>query len=127
MSAQKWLSPREIYAPPPMDYEAHNAAVDAVWDSYNRGAPQRVPMILGVNCRYILQDRALNPDRIAFYDYFNDPDAMLQVNLRFAWYMRHFLPSDRHMGMPDSWDTAVSFMNTHDAEWFGGALRYPDG
>ena len=108
----------------PMDYTAHNAEVDALWSAYRSNKPPRVPMILGVNCRYIMLDQQYNPEGVCFQQVFEDPDLMLEMMLRFAYFMQYHLPSDRHMGLPESWTADVLCMNTYEAEWFGARREY---
>ena len=109
------------------DFTSHNNEVKELWDSYKEGTQPRVPMILGVNCRYTLLDPKFNPEGITFREVFEDPEIMLETILRFAYFMRYFLPSDRQMGLPDHWTAYVVGMNTYEAEWFGAKREYIDG
>ena len=110
-----------------IDFSAHNAEVEALWKAYNDRRPPRVPMIIGANCRIIVLNKELNPEGVTFRDVFTDPAIMLEVALRFAYYMRFFLPSDRPMGMPEHWTATAITMNTFEAEWFGAELEFIDG
>ena len=111
----------------PMDFSAHNKETDALWAAYREGRPPRVPMVLGVNCRFTVLDPRYNPEGITFKEIFEDPAVMLETTLRFSYFMRHFFPSDRHMGLPENWTAYVVGMNTYEAEWFGAVREYIDG
>ena len=105
-----------------MDFDAHNAEVKEVWDSYHARKPIRVPVILGLNVRYyLLPEASGNPKGIRFEDYYNDPDLMVETQLEFQHYVRHNLLFDAEMGMPrESWPGVyVDFQNTYEASWFG--------
>jgi len=112
-----------------MDFAAHNREVKEVWDAYHAGKPIRVPVVLGLNVRYMLLSPWLNPRRITFEEYSNDPDLMLEVQVEFQHYVRHNLMFDQFMGMPeDQWNgVGVDFQNTYEASWFGCPVRFRDG
>jgi len=114
---------------PDMDFHAHNREVKEVWDAFHAGKPIRVPVVLGLNVRYYLFSPWLNPRRISFQKYSEDPDLMLETQLEFQHYVRHNLLSDAYMGMPDdAWNAVgVDFQNTYEASWFGCPVRYYDG
>lgn len=109
-----------------IDFEAHNHDVRAVWDAYHAGRPIRVPLVLGVNVRYYLFSPWLNPRRITFKEYFDDPDLMLQTQVEFQHYVRHNLLHDGELGMPkESWGwVSVDLQNTYEAAWFGCPWRF---
>ena len=112
-----------------MDFEQHNAEVKQIWDAYHAGKPIRVPMVLGINVRYYLFSPWLNPRRLTFQQYSEDPELMLQTQLKFQHYVRHHLPSDAEMGMPkEAWPgIGVDLQNYYEAAWFGCPVRYRDG
>jgi len=112
-----------------IDFDAHNREVQEVWDAYHAGKPIRVPVILGLNVRYMLLSPWLNPRKITFEQYFNDPDLMLETQLEFQHFVRHNLVSDAFMGMPkDQWNgVGVDFQNTYEASWFGCPVMFRDG
>lgn len=43
------------------DFKKHNQEVKQVWDTYYAGKPYRIPMVIGINPRYMLLDSRLNP------------------------------------------------------------------
>ena len=112
-----------------MDFEAHNREVKEVWDAYHAGRPIRVPMVLGINVRYYLFSPWLNPRKITFQQYTENPDLMLETQLEFQHYVRHNLLFDGEMGMPkEAWPGAhVDLQNYYEAAWFGCPVRYHDG
>ncbi len=109
-----------------IDFDAHNQEVQEVWDAYNAGKPIRVPLVLGVNIRYYLFTPWLNPKKLTFQEYFDNPDLMLETQVEFQHYVRHNLLFDGEMGMPkDSWGGVyVDFQNTYEASWFGCPMRF---
>lgn len=113
--------------PPKMDYEAHNKEVKEVWDSYNAGSPVRMPMLLTSGVRIILCNPALNPDGITFEQYSTDIDMMMQVQLAYQYYLRHFCIYDAAMGDEQDYHVYVDFQNYYDAAWFGASVYYPEG
>lgn len=111
-----------------IDYERHNAEVKAVWEAYRKGAPARVPMVLGINARYTMFRHEANPRGIAFERYFNDPETMLTRQLEHQGWVRRHVPQDAEMGPPEKgWGLHVDFQNTYEAAWFGCEVRYFDG
>ena len=110
-----------------IDYQQHNAEVQALWETYHRGAPMRVPMILGVSTRYTTLGHEANPRNITFEQYFNDPDIMLTRQLEHKSWVRHHVPQDMEMGLPEEgWQINVDFQNSYEAGWFGCPIRYFD-
>jgi len=111
------------YLSEPIDFDAHNEEVRAVWDAYNAGKPIRVPVILGVNPRVILLNPELNSDKITFADYMEDPDLMAAVQLRTQSYVRYNLLQDAEMGPPTTgWSISIDTQNTFEAAWFGAKI-----
>jgi hypothetical protein len=111
-----------------LDYAEHNAEVRALWERYQRGKPPRVPMILGINPRYTAFDHPANPRRIAFEQYFADPQVMLTRQLEHQSWVRRHVPQDAEMGLPEKgWEVYVDFLNSYEAGWLGCSLRYFGG
>jgi hypothetical protein len=111
-----------------MDYQAHNAEVEAMAAAFRAGRPYRVPIIFGVNPRMLLLDPARNPQGISFEQYVRDPETMMQVQLRFRRWVRFEVVQDAEMGPPPKgWDLWVDLQNFYEAAWFGCELRYPPG
>ena len=109
-----------------MDYQAHNAEVQAMYAAFNAGQPYRVPIILGMNPRILLLDPARNPEGTSFEQYTWDPEIMLQVQLRFRKWTRCEVVQDAEMGPPaKGWDLWVDLQNFYEAAWFGCEVRYP--
>ena len=119
-----------LFAIPPLpsaDWERHNQEQRQVWEGFSRGAQSRVPMILGVNPRFLLCDRRYNPRGVTFREYMTDPEVMWRVQREFALFARHFLPYDHEMGMPEEWHIYLDPQNVGEAAWFGAEVLYPDG
>ena len=110
-----------------MDFDKHNAEVDAVWQAYHAGAPTRVPMILGLSSRFTIFNADANPEGITYETYFNDPEIMFQRQLEHQYWVRHNLIADHQMGLPSEWSVNVDFQNSYEAMWFGCELKYMDG
>ncbi len=110
------------------DYKAHNAEVKEVWESYHRGQPIRIPMILGLSSRYFMFNEATNPKNISYKEYTENPDLMFELQVRFEHFRRMNIPADHEMGLPEEgWTVMIDFQNYFDAVWLGGHLRYIDG
>lgn len=112
-----------------IDFDAHNREMEEVWKAYRSGNPIRVPVTLGINVRYYLFTPWLNPDKISFEEYSEDPDLMIRTQLEFEYYHRHNLLQDSEMGMPkEAWPRVwVDLQNYSEAAWFGCPVRYYDG
>lgn len=110
-----------------MDIPAHNDEVRAVWDAYHARQPIRVPMILGINPRYLLLEPAANTLGYDFETYSESPEAMFRAQLEFQRWVRHNLLQDAEMGIPDAWTVYVDFQNYYEAAWFGCPVAYRDG
>ncbi len=111
-----------------IDFDEHNAEVEAVWKAYHEGNPIRVPMIIGINSRVTMVIPEANPRGIDFPEYFTDPETMLTRQLEhFSWVRKH-IPQDAPMGLPEAgWDVKVSFQNSYEAGWFGCDMHYFEG
>ncbi len=112
---------------PPTDWSEHNEEQREVWKRFDEGTPTRVPMILGVNPRFLLCDRKYNTRGVSFRDYMTDPDIMRRAQCEFFLFRRHFLLYDQEMGLPDQWNIYVDFQNVGEAAWLGAELLYPEG
>ncbi len=118
-----------LFSLPPLpsaDWQKHNEEQRLVWERFHQGKPSRVPMILGVNPRFLLCDPRYNPNKVAFRDYMTDMETMWQVQCEFALFSRHFLPYDHEMGMPEEWHIYVDPQNIGEAAWYGAEVLYPD-
>jgi len=110
-----------------IDFDAHNAEVEALWAAYRAGKPSRVPLVFGINPRFTLGIPEANPTGMSFRDYLNDPDRMVQRQLLHLEWVRHHIPQDQEMGYPkDGWPIYVDFQNTYEAAWLGCPLHFRD-
>lgn len=110
------------------DYERHNEQVRRVWGAFHAGRPVRTPVILGINPRIFLLNPVLNAEGVTFEQYSNDPDLMVEMQLRSHHYVRHNMLQDAEMGLPvDGWWIQIDFQNYYDAGWFGAPIHYRDG
>ena len=110
------------------DFEEHNAEVRRVWEAFNAGKPYRAPITFGINPRFILLNPAYNPEGITFEQYTNDPQTMLDAQLKFFHFVRHNIVQDQEMGLPkDGWDVYVDLQNYYEAAWFGCEVRFMPG
>ncbi|MBZ4666415.1 uroporphyrinogen decarboxylase family protein [Mahella sp.] len=112
------------------DFKKHNEEVKEVWDSYNKGNPLRVPMIIGTNTRYFIFNDGANPENISFKQYIEDPDVMFECQVRFSDWNRHHILYDQMMGLPEegeTWNVWADFQNFYEAAWFGCPIYYIEG
>jgi len=107
-----------------MDFFRHNEEQAAVWAAFQADAPTRVPMSIAANPRVLLLDPNLNDTGYSFKDYFENPVAMLEVDLQFQYWYRHAVPADIERGLPEQWTVSPAFQNSSDAAWFGAPLVY---
>lgn len=115
------------FLPNPPDFAEHNAEVAAVWEAYHAGRPYRVPVSIGGSIRNYLQNPDLNDTGYTFQDFFTNPEAQIECQLRYQKYQRYHLICDREMGPPaDGWRLAVDFQNSYEAGWFGCPLFFRD-
>src|ERR1035437_5674673 len=117
----------ETPMPPVIDFEAHNEEAKRVWDAYRYGNPIRVPCILGINPRYTMFDHPANPRKISFEQYMADPQLMIERQVEHSDWLRHNLPHDVEMGLPEKWGVYVDYQNTYEAAWFGCEIRFHEG
>ncbi len=111
-----------------MDFQKHNEEVRQVWAAYRSGNPIRVPILFGVNPRYTMGILEANPRRITFQQYFEDPQKMLERQIEHAYWVRHHIPQDAEMGLPqEGWSVYVDFQNTYEAAWLGAPLYFSPG
>lgn len=109
------------------DFKKHNQEVKQVWDTYYAGKPYRIPMVIGINPRYMLLDSRLNPQGITFQQYFEDPETMFRIQLEFRDFVRHHVFADHEMGIPENgWEIYVDFQNNYESAWFGCPIVYKE-
>ncbi len=110
-----------------IDFDQHNAEVDAVSTAYRAGKPLRVPLIFGINPRFTQDIPKANPNGVSFHEYLSDPDCMLQRQLLHQEWVRFNIPQDQVMGYPkDGWPVYVDFQNTYEAAWLGCPVNFRD-
>lgn len=107
-----------------VDYRSHNEDVRRVWEAYHARRPVRVPVTLGVNPRYTMAMPEANPEGVTWHDYMLRPDRMLVRQLRHQHWVRHNLPQDAEMGLPESWSVCVDFQNLYEAAWLGAEVEF---
>ena len=108
-----------------IDYKEHNKEVRELWSAYKSGDPLRTPIILGINPRLLLQDPTLNEQKTTFRDYILDPDIMFDTQLRYQYHVRHTIPQDQEMGLPEQWPVHVDFQNIYEGAWLGCPVEFP--
>jgi len=112
----------------PPDFQAHNAEVKTVWEAYRARRPFRVPIVFGFNPRYTMFNHPANPRGVTFEQYFNDPEVMLTRIIEHHYWIRHHVPQDAEMGLPqDGWTVSVDFQNCYEAMWFGCRVTFSPG
>jgi len=109
------------------DFSEHNRQVRRAWDAYHAGKPLRVPVVFGINPRFLLLDSRLNEEGITFETYSDDATVMLDVQLKTAEYIRFNVPQDAEMGPPEKWNVSVDFQNYYEAGYLGAPIRFPEG
>lgn len=108
-----------------LDFQKHNEEVRHVWAAYRQGRPTRVPVIFGINPRFTMDLPEANPRGFTFEEYFHDPQVMLERQIEHQHWVRHHIPQDAEMGLPEKgWSVHVDFQNTYEAAWFGCPIRF---
>jgi uroporphyrinogen-III decarboxylase len=99
-----------------------------VWDAYRARRPIRVPVTFGVNPRVVLLDPDWNTG-VTSEEYFSDPQALVEVQLKFLQYQVEYLNQycDSPMGWPESFDFYVDVQNTYDSAYFGAPVELRAG
>jgi len=110
-----------------IDFEKHNEEVEKVWESYRKGDPYRVPIIVSGSIRYFIQNPEINKTGYTFKDFFENPEVQIKCQLLYQKWTRYNLICDREMGLPkDGWRISVDFQNSYDAMWFGCPLYFKE-
>ncbi|MCP4399220.1 MAG: hypothetical protein GY801_18200 [bacterium] len=105
-------------------FAEHNTEVKEVWSTFHAENPIRVPMVLGISARFLLSDPVLNPEGITYYDYHNDPETMLKVQLQLQDFIRHHIWADHEMGLPQEWKIGIDGGTFHHSAWYGSDVHY---
>lgn len=109
------------------DFSKHNREVRKLWEDFEKGVHERVPMITGVSDRFYVLNPVTNPKDVSFYEYSNDPALMFEMQCEFSKYARFHIPGDHEMGIPEKgWTVNVDFQNYYEAAWLGAPVNYPD-
>ena len=117
------LNMKKIY---PDNFEKHNEEVTKVWDAYKNGNPVRIPMILGMNPRMVILDEKYSGG-VTFEKYYNDPQTMLETQLRFRKFEACEVVYDHIMGIPEhGWHLYPDFQNDVECGWLGAEVKYSD-
>jgi len=109
----------------PVDFAAHNAEVDRVWQAYREMKPYRVPVTVGGSISNLLCNPAINSTGYTFRDFFEDPQAQIAAQLAFQKWCRFNILCDIAMGPPaGGWQVEVNLQNSWEAGWMGCPLQY---
>ncbi|MCL1793817.1 MAG: hypothetical protein FWG34_08100 [Oscillospiraceae bacterium] len=108
------------------DFEKHNEEANKVWEFYHGGNPVRIPMILGMNPRMIILDEKYSGG-VTFETYYNNPQIMLETQLKFQRFQSCEVVYDHVMGIPENgWHLYPDFQNDVECGWFGAEVKYSD-
>ena len=107
------------------DFTKFNKDVEIVWAAFHSKKPIRVPVLLSFGYRICILDENINKTGLSWKQVTDDPEVMFQQQLQFQYYMRHNIPQDIEMGVPQVWPISVDFGNVVEPEWFGCAVQYP--
>jgi len=112
----------------PVDFARHNEEVERVWQAYRDGRPYRVPVTVGGSVTNLLCNPAINETGYTFRDFFENPQAQIEVQLAYRKWCRFNLIADQPMGPPEGgWQLSVDFQNSWEQGWMGCPLRYFGG
>jgi len=110
--------------------QAHNAEQAEVWRRLWAGDPIRVPVTLGINIRFTIDNPEVNPKGYTFEQYTREPDVMLELQLAAAKWARANINwhQDAEVGPPEKeWAVYIDYQNAYEAAWFGCEMRFPEG
>ena len=108
----------------------HNAEQREVWTRLWAGDPVRVPVTLGINIRYSMDNPGVNPRGYTFEQYTRRPDVMLELQLAAAKWMRDNVNwyHDAEVGPPENeWAVYIDYQNAYEAAWFGCKMHFAEG
>jgi hypothetical protein len=109
-----------------INFEKHNEEVNKVWEAYHSGNPIRMPMNIAMNARMTILDAKYN-NGVTFEKYYNDPQIMLETQLKFRKYDACEVVYDHIMGIPDKgWNVYTDFQNDVECGWLGAEVKYSD-
>ncbi len=110
--------------------EEHNAEQKEVWRRLWAGDPVRVPVTLGINIRYTMDNPDVNPKGYTFEQYIREPDVMAELQLAAAWWARSTINwyHDAEVGPPEKeWTLYIDYQNAYEAAWYGCELYFAEG
>jgi uroporphyrinogen-III decarboxylase len=106
-----------------IDFKAHNEKAKAIWEAYESGNPIRVPVVIYADVRNWINESSENTKNITMTDYINNPDIMLECQIKASEWIRHNILSDSEMGYPQNgWSVMVEFQNFLESVWFGAPI-----
>ncbi|MCL2772112.1 MAG: hypothetical protein FWD71_02075 [Oscillospiraceae bacterium] len=109
-----------------IDFERHNEEVNKIWEAYHNGNPVRIPMIIGMNPRMVILDEKYRGG-VTFEKYYNNPQVMLETQLKFRKFEACDVVYDHIMGIPDQgWQLYPDFQNDVECGWLGAEVKYSD-
>jgi uroporphyrinogen-III decarboxylase len=122
--------PEEEDLMPRRSIEEHNAEQKEVWQRLWAGKPVRVPVTLGINIRYYMDNPEVNPRGYSFEQYIRQPDVMAELQLAAAKWARDNVHwhMDAEVGPPEKeWPIYIDYQNCYEAAWFGCEMYFAQG
>jgi uroporphyrinogen-III decarboxylase len=108
-----------------IDFKEHNKEIKEMWEKFHAGEPYRTPIVFGINPRFKLLDPKNNKDRILFKTYFENPEVMFNIQLDFAYWVKHNILQDYELGVPEEgWTIQVDLQNVYESAWFGCPVKF---
>lgn len=106
--------------PTALDFDAHNAAVTALWAAYAQGLHERVPVTFMVDEQYRLPQYGCS-----YRDYYQSAERQVEVQLATEKVFRETVVHDREMGPPAVW-TVTPQLWMAEREYFGATVRFQE-
>lgn len=108
------------------NFKEHNEEVRKVWATFEDRKPIRVPVVFNMGNKMILLNKQLNTSGISYQQIFNNPEAMLKIQLDFQRWVRFHVLQDKEMGLPEKeWaGITIDFGNTYETSWLGAEIVY---
>ena len=109
-----------------IDYEEHNAMVEALEKKIAEGKPDRMKMWLGINSRFLLLNAQYNRKGIRYKEYTYDSRLMFEVLAEFQYFCNMYVPYFHRMGPGAPLELFPDFQNFSEAQWMGAELVFPE-
>ncbi|MCL2751297.1 MAG: hypothetical protein FWE62_00900 [Firmicutes bacterium] len=109
-----------------LDVAAHNKMTDSAWETFFNKNPERMPMILGINPRYLIQNPAYNKTGLTFKAYFGNSRVMFEAQAEFRSFLNRYVPQFGTMGKEAPINIGVDFQNVFEAGWLGCPIVYSE-